>query len=161
MAWDFTLHVLDRASLARFSARFLRGMHRDTAFDREYDADAMIAHVKQLIASDPATGARALGELALLYASTETPHAYSRGFALSLWDPAVMGVPLPKKWLTSVEAYLVDIVAARHLIWVIASVAALGALASLGLQPLDRPKPPATAVLGASACVHQASDTIC
>jgi PPP family 3-phenylpropionic acid transporter len=43
---------------------------------------------------------------------------------------------------------LVDIVAARHLIWVIASVAALGAIASLGLQPLDRPKPPAAAVHG-------------
>jgi len=46
---------------------------------------------------------------------------------------------------------LVDIVAARHLIWVIASVAALGAMASLGLQPLDRPKPPAAAVHDASA----------
>src|SRR6185312_10749648 len=32
---------------------------------------------------------------------------------------------------------LVDIIAARHLIWVIASVAVLGALVSLGLQPLD------------------------
>ena len=49
---------------------------------------------------------------------------------------------------------LVDFIAARHLIWVIASVAALGALASLGLQPLDRPKPPATAVLGASALLR-------
>jgi hypothetical protein len=112
VGWDCTLHVLDRASLARFSARFLRGMHRDTAFDREYDADAMIANVKQLIASDPATGARALGELALLYASTETPHVYCRGVALSLWNEAAMGAPLPRKWLTSVEAYLVDIVAA-------------------------------------------------
>jgi len=46
---------------------------------------------------------------------------------------------------------VVDIVAARHLIWVIASVAALGAMASLGLQPLDRPKPPAAAVHDASA----------
>ena len=35
---------------------------------------------------------------------------------------------------------LVDIIAARHLIWVIAGVAGLGAVASLGLQPLDRPK---------------------
>ena len=35
---------------------------------------------------------------------------------------------------------LVDIIAARHLIWVIVAVAALGAVASLGLQPLDRPK---------------------
>ncbi len=49
---------------------------------------------------------------------------------------------------------LVDVVAARHLIWVIASVAALGALASFGLQPLDRPKPPATAVLGASGLLR-------
>jgi len=45
---------------------------------------------------------------------------------------------------------LVDIVAARHLIWVIASVAALGAMASFGLQPLDRPKPPAAAIHGAN-----------
>ena len=44
---------------------------------------------------------------------------------------------------------LVDIIAARQLIWVIASVAALGAFASLGLQPLDRPKPAAAAVQGA------------
>jgi PPP family 3-phenylpropionic acid transporter len=35
---------------------------------------------------------------------------------------------------------LVDIIAAKHLIWVIASVAGLGALASLMLQPLDKPK---------------------
>jgi PPP family 3-phenylpropionic acid transporter len=35
---------------------------------------------------------------------------------------------------------LVDVIAARHLIWVIASVAALGAFASLGLQPLSSPK---------------------
>ena len=112
MGWDCTLHVLDRASLARFSARFLRGMHRGTAFDREYDADAMIANVKQLIATDPATGARALGELALLYVSTETPHAYCRGFALSLWDDAVMKAALPGKWLGTVEAHIVDIIAA-------------------------------------------------
>jgi PPP family 3-phenylpropionic acid transporter len=49
---------------------------------------------------------------------------------------------------------LVDLIAASQLIWVIAAVAALGALASLGLQPLDRPKPPATAVLGASALLR-------
>jgi len=49
---------------------------------------------------------------------------------------------------------LVDFIAASQLIWVIASVAALGALSSLGLQPLDRPKPPATAVLGASALLR-------
>ena len=49
---------------------------------------------------------------------------------------------------------IVDIVASKHLIWVIAAVAALGALASLGLQPLDRPKPPATAVLGAGTLLR-------
>jgi PPP family 3-phenylpropionic acid transporter len=36
---------------------------------------------------------------------------------------------------------LVDLIAARHLIWVIAAVAGLGAVASLGLQPLDSAKP--------------------
>src|SRR5437899_2412489 len=35
---------------------------------------------------------------------------------------------------------LVDVIAARHLIWVIASVAALGAFVSLGLKPLGNPK---------------------
>jgi MFS transporter, PPP family, 3-phenylpropionic acid transporter len=35
---------------------------------------------------------------------------------------------------------LVDLIAARHLIWVIAAMAGLGALVSLGLQPLDNPK---------------------
>jgi len=49
---------------------------------------------------------------------------------------------------------LVDIIAAQHLIWVIASVAALGAVVSLGLQPLDRPKPPAAAVYGSNALLR-------
>ena len=49
---------------------------------------------------------------------------------------------------------LVDILAARHLIWVIVSVAALGAVASLGLQPLDRPKAAPTAVHGANALLR-------
>ena len=49
---------------------------------------------------------------------------------------------------------LVDLIAARQLIWVIASVAALGAVASLGLQPLDRPKPPAIAALGTTALLR-------
>lgn len=35
---------------------------------------------------------------------------------------------------------LVDLIAARHLIWVIASVAGLGALVSFGLEPLERPR---------------------
>jgi PPP family 3-phenylpropionic acid transporter len=49
---------------------------------------------------------------------------------------------------------LVDIVAARHLIWVIASIAALGAIASLGLQPLERPKPAQAAVQGATSLLR-------
>jgi PPP family 3-phenylpropionic acid transporter len=35
---------------------------------------------------------------------------------------------------------LVDIIAARHLIWVIGGMASLGAVIGLGLQPLDQPK---------------------
>ena len=44
---------------------------------------------------------------------------------------------------------LVDIIAARHLIWVIAAVAALSAAISLGLRPLERPKTATAAVHGA------------
>jgi MFS transporter, PPP family, 3-phenylpropionic acid transporter len=44
---------------------------------------------------------------------------------------------------------LVDVIAARHLIWAIAGVAGLGAVASLGLQPLDHPKPGLAAQAGA------------
>lgn len=51
---------------------------------------------------------------------------------------------------------LVDIVEARHLIWVIAAVAALGAVASLGLQPLERPRPAHAAVQGASPLLRDA-----
>jgi MFS transporter, PPP family, 3-phenylpropionic acid transporter len=36
---------------------------------------------------------------------------------------------------------LVDVIAAKHLIWVIASVALMTALISLGLRPLEAPKP--------------------
>ena len=49
---------------------------------------------------------------------------------------------------------LVDIIAAKHLIWVIASVAGLGALASLALQPLDKPKAAAAAPHGAAALLR-------
>jgi PPP family 3-phenylpropionic acid transporter len=38
---------------------------------------------------------------------------------------------------------LVDVIAARHLIWVIVAVAALGAFVSLGLEPLDETRPAA------------------
>jgi PPP family 3-phenylpropionic acid transporter len=46
---------------------------------------------------------------------------------------------------------LVDIIAAQHLIWVIVAMAALGALVSLGLAPLDSPRPAASGRLGAGA----------
>jgi PPP family 3-phenylpropionic acid transporter len=50
---------------------------------------------------------------------------------------------------------LVDVIAARHLIWVIATVAGLGALVSLGLQPLQTAKPVAAATSGAAALLRQ------
>jgi PPP family 3-phenylpropionic acid transporter len=49
---------------------------------------------------------------------------------------------------------LVEVIAARHLIWVIASVAGLGAAASLGLQRLDRPKVAVAAIHGARALLR-------
>ena len=49
---------------------------------------------------------------------------------------------------------LVDVIAARHLIWVIAAVAGLGALVGLGLQPLDRPRTAPPAVHGAQALLR-------
>ena len=50
---------------------------------------------------------------------------------------------------------LVDVIAARHLIWVIAAVAGLGALASLGLQPLDMPKAAPLALHGTTALLRE------
>jgi PPP family 3-phenylpropionic acid transporter len=49
---------------------------------------------------------------------------------------------------------LVDVIAARHLIWVIVAVAGLGAVVSLGLQPLDKPKTVAAAAQGAGALLR-------
>jgi MFS transporter, PPP family, 3-phenylpropionic acid transporter len=49
---------------------------------------------------------------------------------------------------------LVDIIAARQLIWVIAAVAGLGAVVSLGLQPLDNPGKAAAARHGAGALLR-------
>jgi MFS transporter, PPP family, 3-phenylpropionic acid transporter len=49
---------------------------------------------------------------------------------------------------------LVEVIAARHLIWVIASVAGLGAAASLGLQRLDRPKVAVAGTHGARALLR-------
>jgi MFS transporter, PPP family, 3-phenylpropionic acid transporter len=50
---------------------------------------------------------------------------------------------------------LVDLIAARRLIWVIAGVAGLGALASLGLRPLDRPNKASAAIAGASGLLRE------
>jgi PPP family 3-phenylpropionic acid transporter len=49
---------------------------------------------------------------------------------------------------------LVDVIAARNLIWVIASVAALSAFAGLALQPLGRPGTAHAAVQGAGALLR-------
>jgi PPP family 3-phenylpropionic acid transporter len=50
---------------------------------------------------------------------------------------------------------LVDVIAAKHLIWVIAAVAALGALVSLGLQPLEIAKTVPVATSGAAALLRE------
>ena len=50
---------------------------------------------------------------------------------------------------------LVDVIAARHLIWVIAAIAGLGAVVSLGLQPLDGPKTAPATMHGASALLRE------
>jgi PPP family 3-phenylpropionic acid transporter len=49
---------------------------------------------------------------------------------------------------------LVDLIAAEQLIWVIASVAALGAVVSLGLQPLDSPRTAAAPTQGTTALLR-------
>jgi MFS transporter, PPP family, 3-phenylpropionic acid transporter len=49
---------------------------------------------------------------------------------------------------------LVDVIAARHLIWVIASVAGLGAVVSLGLQRLDHPRTAPAVMHGAGALLR-------
>ena len=49
---------------------------------------------------------------------------------------------------------LVDLIAAEQLIWVIASVAALAALVSLALQPLDSPKAAAAPAQGTTALLR-------
>jgi PPP family 3-phenylpropionic acid transporter len=49
---------------------------------------------------------------------------------------------------------LVDVIAARHLIWVIASVAGLGAIVSLGLQRLDHPRIAPVVAHGAGALLR-------
>jgi PPP family 3-phenylpropionic acid transporter len=50
---------------------------------------------------------------------------------------------------------LVDVIAAKHLIWVIATVAGLGALVSLGLQPLEVANMVPVATSGPTALLRQ------
>src|SRR5258708_18819654 len=50
---------------------------------------------------------------------------------------------------------LVDLIAARHLIWVIAGIAGLGRIVSLGLQPLDDPKTPPPTLHSGSALLRE------
>jgi PPP family 3-phenylpropionic acid transporter len=49
---------------------------------------------------------------------------------------------------------LVDVIAARQLVWIIVAVAGLGAIASLGLQPLDHPKAHSATRHGAGALLR-------
>jgi PPP family 3-phenylpropionic acid transporter len=49
---------------------------------------------------------------------------------------------------------LIDVIPARHLIWIIAAVAGLGAIVGLGLQPLDAPKPVKALVSHANALLR-------
>ena len=51
---------------------------------------------------------------------------------------------------------LVDVIAARHLIWVIAAMAALSAAVSLGLKPLERPTSPKASIHGARTLLRDA-----
>jgi MFS transporter, PPP family, 3-phenylpropionic acid transporter len=50
---------------------------------------------------------------------------------------------------------LVDVIAAQRLIWVIAAMAGLGALVSLGLRPLENPKTAPAALSGATALLRE------
>jgi len=50
--------------------------------------------------------------------------------------------------------WLADLIAAKHLIWIIASVAALGAVVSLGLQPQDGRQPHAPVREGSTALLR-------
>jgi MFS transporter, PPP family, 3-phenylpropionic acid transporter len=50
---------------------------------------------------------------------------------------------------------LADVIAAAHLIWVIVAMAALGAVISLGLQPLDHPGTPPVVQRGAPALLRE------
>ncbi|GAA1030044.1 hypothetical protein GCM10009557_20680 [Virgisporangium ochraceum] len=107
--------MVDESSLARFSARFLHGDQVGGGSDGWAGAD-LVGEAIRLIHDDAERGARAVGELALSYVSTETPHVYSRGFALSLWNDDVMGAPLPTELLGSVESAIPEVVRAYPVI---------------------------------------------
>src|SRR6202047_5019429 len=68
---------------------------------------------------------------------------------LRLWGSAAFVA-----WATGCGE-LGDIIAARHLIWVIAGVAGLGAIASLGLRPLGPARTAAAGVAGARALLRE------
>ena len=112
MGFDCSLHLVDEGSFARFTSRFLRGVLDTPAFDTVYEVDEMIATTKDLMTTEPPRGAKALGSVALMFASTETPHVSSRGFSLSLWDEKTMGTKPPPELMGSVEPHLRDIIAA-------------------------------------------------
>jgi len=112
MGFDCTLHAVDEAAFPRFVRRFLHG-EPAAAFDAAFpDADAMIAEVQARLADAPATGGRLLGQCALLFCSSETPHVTSRGFAISLWDRTALGIAMPTALMRPVEPHLAEIVAA-------------------------------------------------
>jgi len=115
VGFDCTLHVVDEASLARFVERFLGRTSEKAPFDGAFpDAEALVQKTKEILAGpDPARAGRTLGELAMLFVSSETPHAYSRGFSLSLWDEHSMGAPVPALGLGSVEELLGPIIDAH------------------------------------------------
>jgi len=68
---------------------------------------------------------------------------------LRLWGSAAFVVG------AMVCGLLADVIAARHLIWVIVATAGLGAVVSLGLRPLDHPAPPPTMQRGATAVLRE------
>ena len=66
-----------------------------------------------------------------------------------------MGLGSLRRRGASPAGLLVDVIAAQHLIWVIVAMAALGAVVSLGLQPLDHPRPPSVAQRGATMLLRE------
>ena len=86
MSYDCTLHIVDPRSIERFAEHFLGRLRGETRFDAEYDVPKLYAKVHEAIAHDSERGGRLLLQALLFFVSTETPHLYSRNFALGLWD---------------------------------------------------------------------------